>query len=81
MNYTRLHRNPPTLLLQSSTAILRTNFTITLAKALHATLNLSVHTMCRAVLGQEDALTNCLLFRFHVSAFRFEFMFWKAKGD
>lgn len=33
---------------------------------------------CRTVLGEEETLTNCLLFRFHVSAFLFEFMFWKA---
>lgn len=27
------------------------------------------------------ALTNCRLFLFHVSAFRLEFMFWKAEGN
>lgn len=77
IDYTRVHRNPSMVLLQSSTPILRTrsfhnNF-------LKHCIYLYPPTVCRTVLGQEETLTNCLLFRFHVSAFLFEFMFWNAE--
>ncbi len=76
MDYTRVHRNTSMVLLQSSTTILRTR---SFHNFLKHWIYLYPPTVCRTVLGQEETLTNCLLFRFHVSAFLFEFMFCNAE--